>query len=215
MKNFLVIGMGKFGKHLALKLNSLGNNVIIVDKDQSIITELSESFPNSYVGDCTKPSVLKSLGINNFDYCIVAIGESFQSSLEITAQLKVLNAKYIISKANSEIQSKFLTLAGANEVVYPEKDIADKLAIRYNAENISDFIELTDEYCIYEIGVSEWIGHKISDLNIRNKYKINIIAVKHEDKSMAIPAADYAFRKGDHIVVMGLKEDMVKLSKKA
>ena len=214
MKNFLIIGMGEFGKHIAEKLHSLGNNIFIIDKDKSIIDELADKFHDTYIGDCTRSGVLKELGVGNFDACIVAIGENFQSSLEITAQLKELGAKYIVAKANSEIQCKFLTMAGADETVYPQRDTANKLAIKYNADNVFDFIELNDKYSIYEFAVNFWTGKKIQDLNVRNKYNINIIAVKNADGNMVVPTAQYTFGSGDHVIVLGEKKDIDKVAKK-
>ena len=136
MKSFLIIGIGEFGKHLAYKLQEMGNEVCIIDNDKSVIEVLSNDFENVYVGDCMNKIVLNDLGIKNFDACIVAIGQSFQASLEITSHLKELGAKYIISKANSDIQTKFLKMAGANETVYPEKDMAEKIDVKCYATNL-------------------------------------------------------------------------------
>ena len=142
MKSLLVIGMGRFGKHLARKLMELGNDVMIIDKDESIINTLSASFTDAFVGDCTNPAVIHSLGINNFDICFVTIGDNFQSSLEITSLLKEAGAKYIVSKATVDMQAKFLKQIGADEVVYPEHDMAIRLAIKHNANNVFDYIEI-------------------------------------------------------------------------
>lgn len=137
MKNILIIGIGRLGRHLAEKLTELNNSVMIVDKDENIINELAPRFTNAMIGDCTKEGVLRSLGVNNFDICFVTISDNFQSSLEITSLLKELGAKYVVSKANRDLQAKFLLRNGADEVVYPERDIAEKLAIRHNAKIFS------------------------------------------------------------------------------
>ena len=181
MKSILVIGMGILGRHLAYKMLEMGNEVMVVDKNEDTIQELSTIFSDSFVGDCTNEGVLRSLGVNNYDYCFVAVGEDFYASLEITSILKELGAKYVISKAKRERQEKFLKKIGADEVFYPEKEIAEKLAVRYNATNIFDYIELTSDYSIFEIPIiPEWTGKTIKELNIRKNHNINIIAIKND-----------------------------------
>ena len=215
MKSVLVIGMGRFGRSLATKLYELGNDVMIVDEDSELINELSPNFTDACVGDCRKELVLKSLGINNFDVCFVTIGENFQSSLEITSLLKELGAKRVVSKANRDIQAKFLLRNGADEVINPEKDMAEKLAIRYNANKIFDFIELTPEFSIFEIPIFEqWVGKSISSLDVRNKYEINILAVKQGQELKPLPGPAYVFAENDHIVVVGKVNVVTKLTSK-
>ncbi|MCR5741634.1 MAG: TrkA family potassium uptake protein, partial [Gammaproteobacteria bacterium] len=193
MKNVLIIGLGEFGKHLAMKLNQLKCEVCVIDQKAEIINMVQSDFANAYTGDCMNIHVLEELGIKDFDSCVVAIGQNFQASLEITSHLKELGAKYIISKASSEIQSKFLLLAGANETVYPERDIAEKVAIKCNATNLLDYVKLSDEYSIYEIAVlNSWVGHNLKDLDIRNKYEINIVAIRN-GKDITVPTAEYIF----------------------
>ena len=213
MKNVLVIGMGRSGRHLAAKMLELGNEVMIVDKDEEIIEELSPKFTDSFIGDCTNEGVIRALGVNNFDICFVCIGENFQSSLEITALLKDMHAKYIVSKANRDIQARFLKSVGADEVVYPERAIAEKLAIRFNADNVYDYIELTDEYSIFEIPVvEEWIGKSIGQIHVRRNYNINIIAIKKGEVLRPLPGGDYVFKSEDHLVVIGKSTDVFKLT---
>ncbi|EOR24968.1 Ktr system potassium uptake protein A [bioreactor metagenome] len=215
MKSILVIGMGILGKHLASKMQELGNDVMIVDKSDEVIQELSPIFKDSFVGDCTKEGVLRSLGVNNFDYCFVAIGEDFYASLEITSILKELGAKFVVSKAKRERQTEFLKKVGADEVFYPEKEIAEKLAVRYNATNIFDYIELTSEYCILEIPIApNWLGKTIENINVRATYKVNIIAIKNKNSLNPAPGGKYVFKEDDHIVVMGLSTDVFRLSSK-
>ena len=215
MKSILVIGMGRFGRHLAKKMLELGNDVMIVDKDTSVIEQYSTVFTDSQIADCTNENVLRALGVNHFDICFVAIGDDFQSSLVITALLKELNAKFVVAKAKQDIQADLLMRIGADEVVYPEREMAEKLAVRYNATIIFDFIELTKEYAIYEIPVpSAWTGKTISEINIRQKYKINIIAMKINNDLKLLPGADYRFTETDHMVVIGKATDVFKLSAK-
>lgn len=215
MKSILVIGMGILGQHLAGKMQELGNDVMIVDKSEEVIQELSPVFKDSFVGDCTHEGVLRSLGVNNFDYCFVAIGENFYASLEITSILKKLGARYVISKAKRDHQAEFLKKIGADEVFYPEKEIAEKLAVRYNATNIFDYIELTSEYSIFELPIiTDWIGKSIGDNNVRTTYNINIIAIKNKNSLIPAPGGNYKFKEEDHIVVIGRSTDVFKLSAK-
>ncbi len=216
MKSVLVIGMGTVGQHLAMKMQELGNDVMVVDKDENTIQELAVHFPNAIVGDCANEAVIKSIGVRNFDICFVAIGENFFSSLEITAILKEQGAVRVVSKAKQQRQADFLKKIGADEVFYPEKEIAEKLAVRYNATNIYDFIELTSDCSIFEIPiVPEWAGRTILDINVRNKYNVNIIAVKNADnKTDPMPSSMYQFKPEDHIVVIGNSSDVFKLAAK-
>jgi trk system potassium uptake protein TrkA len=207
--------MGRFGRHLANKLYNLNNDVMIVDKNQSIIEELSSNFTDAHIGDCTNADVLRSLGINNFDICFVAIGSNFQSSLEITSLLKEFGAKYVISKARSDIHMKFLLRNGADEVIYPEREMAEKLAIRHNSKNIFDFIELTPEYAIFEIPICDiWSGKSISSVDVRRKYHINILAIKNGNNLMPLPGGDYIFTMKDHIIIIGKPSDVFKLTER-
>lgn len=215
MKSILVIGMGRFGRHLAKKMQELGNDVLIVDKDSTVIEQFSTLFTDAQIADCTNESALRALGVSHFDICFVAIGDDFQSSLVITALLKELKAKFVVAKAKQDIQADLLIRIGADEVVYPEREMAEKLAVRYNATNIFDYIELTKEYAIYEIPVPDaWVGKTILEINIRQKYKINIIAMKVNNDLKLLPGADYRFEETDHMVVIGKAADVFKLSGK-
>ncbi|WP_313344284.1 TrkA family potassium uptake protein [Sedimentibacter sp.] len=213
MKSFLIIGMGAFGSHLALKMSKLNNDVMIVDKDASIIDEMSSIITDAQIGDCTKEDVLRALGVSNFDICFVTIGDTFQSSLEITSLLKDLGAKYVISKASRDIQAKFLLRNGADEVIYPDKDMAEKLAVRCSSNNVLDFFSINNEYSLYEIPIKQsWVGNSIEEVNVRKKYHINILLIKNGDSIMTLPKADYIFKDDDQIIVIGKSEDVIKIS---
>ena len=215
MKSILVIGMGTLGVHLAAKMQELGNDVMIVDRSEERIQELSTQFKNSFVGDCVNEGVLRSLGVNNFDICFVAVGENSYASLEITSLLKELGAKYVVSKAKRVRQADFLRKIGADEVFFPEREIAEKLAVRYNATNIFDYIELTSEYSIFEIPIlPEWSGKNITEIDVRRTYNINIIAVKQNGILTPVSDGNFIFREGDHIVVIGKSSDVFRLSAK-
>lgn len=213
MKSVLIIGMGRFGRHLAHKMQELGNDVMIIDKDAEKIEPYTNTFTDSQIGDCTNEAVCRALEVSHFDICFVTIGEDFQSSLVITSLLKGLGAKLVVSKAKQDIQADLLRKIGADEVVYPEREMAEKLAIRFTAKNIFDYIPLTSDYSIYEIPVlPAWVGQSIFELNIRRKYRINIIAVKHDNRLAPMPGPDYIFREIDHLVVIGRSEDVFKLT---
>ena len=214
MKKILIIGLGEFGKHTARKFQELKNEVCIVDIRHDIINRLSDEFPNAYVGDCMQLQTLREIGVKNFDICVVAVGANFQASLEITSNLKELHASYIISKAASELQAKFLKMAGANETVYPEKDIAEKIAIKHNTNDLFDYIKLSKDYNVSEIKIlKSWTGKTIRELDIRNHYNVNILAVKTNDE-IILPSRDYCFNDDDHVYLFGKDEDIFRLEKR-
>ena len=215
MKSVLIIGMGRTGRHLASKMQELGNDVMIVDKNPAIIEALSGRFTDSNICDCTNDAIIKALGVDNFDICFVTIGEDFQASLVVTSLLKQFGARMIVSKAKQDIQADLLRKIGADEIVCPEREISEKLAVRYNADNIFDFIPLTADYSIYELPIqAAWIGQTLSGLNVRRKYQINIIAVKHDNEINPNVGPDYRFREGDHIILIGRSNEVFKLAAK-
>lgn len=215
MKSVLIIGMGRFGRHLCMNMSRLGHQIMIVDDHEENLEEMLPYVVSAKIGDCTKPEVLKSLGIGNFDLCFICIGTNFQSSLEVTSQVKEMGGKYVISKATRDIQAKFLLRNGADEVIYPERDEAEKLAMRFSANHVYDYIELSEDYSIYEIPpLEEWEGKTLKELDIRNKHHIVILGVKKGEKVEMISASDYKIGKEDHLMVLGKKEDTEKILKK-
>lgn len=215
MKSILVIGVGRFGRHLATKFIELKNEVMVVDKIEERVSGLLSIATTAQIGDCTNEEVLRSLGVKNFDICFVCIGDDFQSSLEITSLLKELGAKFVVSRARREIQAKFLLRNGADEVVYPEKEIAEKSAIKYSANHVFDYIELTPEYSIFEVPpLQSWMGKTIAEISIREKYHINILAIKVDEDVFPLPKAEHVFKEEEHLIVAGMKNDMVKFLKK-
>ena len=215
MKSVLIIGMGTLGRHLARKMIEYGNEVMIVDSKEEIIQEMAQEIPNAIVGDCAAEGVLRSLGVSNFDFCFVTVGEDFYAALEITAILKELGAKCVISKAKKNRQADFLKKIGADEVFYPEEEMAESLAIRYTADNIYDYIELNEEYSVYEMPIlKEWKGKTIKNVDVRKLYNINIIAIKKGSDLIPSPAPEYVFEEEDHIIVIGKADDVLKISAK-
>jgi len=178
-KSILLIGLGRFGRHIAMKLDELHHQVMAVDKEDSRVEAILPFVTNAQIGDATNEDFLSSLGIRNFDVCIVAIGDNFQNSLETTSLLKELGAKMVVSRASRDIHAKFLLRNGADEIVYPEKQLANWTAMRYSSDHILDYIELDEDHAIFELSVPhEWTGKTVGQLDIRKKYDINIMAVK-------------------------------------
>lgn len=213
VKNVLVIGLGRFGQHLCRELGELGAEVMAVDMEEAA-TDCVEQYVSAIrIGDCTNPDVLRSLGVNDYDACIVCIGNNFQNSLEITSQLKDMGAKYVISKANRDIQAKFLEKNGADEVVYPNRDLAKKLAEKVSSDHVFDYIELTDEYSIYEIAPhASWIGKSIRQSDIRAKHHLNVLGTKKNGETKIMPLADHVIEKDEHLMVIGTKKDIDKIT---
>lgn len=212
MRAMLVIGIGRFGKHLATRLSEFGNEVMIVDKREDRINELLPVVTRAQIGDCTDEKLLRSLGVGNFDVCFVCIGDNFQASLEITSLLKDLGAKHVVSKTDRAIHEKFLLRNGADEVIHPERDVALRAARKYSARNVFDYVELTQDFSIYEIAAPEsWIGKSIRQINVRSKYNINIFAIKLDEKIMPVTNAEHVFRQGEHLIIAGNTKDSSRL----
>ena len=184
MKNVLLIGLGRFGRHLAMQLSELGHQVMAVDRDEERVNECMPFVTNAQIGDSTRVDFLRSLGVSNYDVCYVTISGDFQNSLETTSLLKELGAKYVVSRAERDVQAKFLLRNGADAVTYPEKQLAKWAAIRYTANHIFDYIELDEKHAIIEVAVPDsWQGHSIGELDIRRKYGVNILGVKRDGKT--------------------------------
>lgn len=215
MKSVLLIGMGLFGQTVGEKLMNMGDAVMIVDKDEDIINTLAPKYTGALIANCMNADNLKSLDIPSYDACVVAIGDDFQSSLEITSNLKDLGAKYVVSKANTDIQRKFLFRVGADEVVHPNRDLAEKLAVKLNSKKVYDYIELDDEHSICEIAAPQkWVGKTLVDINPRGNFGLNVLTIK-KGKSI-IPALDanYVFAEGDHLLVFGNTEKILAFTNK-
>ena len=169
-KNVLLIGLGRFGKHMAMDLNRLGHEVMAVDLNEDRVNEILPYVTNAQIGDSTNEEFLESLGIGNYDLCVVAIGNNFQNSLETTSLLKDMGARLVVSRAERDVQAKFLLRNGADKVVYPERQMAKWAAIRFTADHILDFIEVDDTHAIFEVEMPrQWIGKTVGQLNIRQK----------------------------------------------
>ena len=192
MKSILLIGLGRFGKHIDIHLNHLKHQVMAVDIVEERVDNVLPYVTNAQIGDSTNPDFMESLGVRNFDVCIVAIGNHFQNSLETTSLLKELGARLVVSRAARDVQAKFLLRNGADEIVYPEKQLAKWTAIRYTADHVLDYIELDEEHAMFEIPVpGNWAGRTIGQIDIRKKFNINIMGVKKNGKLELYFSADF------------------------
>lgn len=204
MKNILLIGLGHFGKHIAMELNQLGHEVMAIDNDEEKVNDVLQYVTNAQIGDSTDPDFLNSLGIRNFDVCIVTMSGNFQNSLETTSLLKELGASFVVSAAKRDVQEKFLLRNGADRVVYPEKQMAKWTAIRYTSDHILDYIEVDDSYAIFEVQVPDnWIGKSIGRIDIRKKYNINILALKEYGKMNMAITPDTVLSSNISMLVLG------------
>lgn len=193
-------------------LAALDNEIMIVDQEEERLEDMLPLVVSAKIGDCTNETVLRSLGVANFDICFVCIGTNFQSSLEITSLVKELGGRHVVSKANRDIHAKFLLRNGADEVIYPDRDIAEKIAVKYSANHVFDYIELTDEYSIYETPpLPEWVGKSLKESDIRNRHHINVLGTKRGEHANLMPPADYIIRSDDHMMIIGKKTDIDKL----
>ena len=211
MKTILLIGLGRFGKNVALHLNQLGHQVMAVDDVEQRVEAVLPYVTNAQIGNSTNGDFLDSLGIRNFDVCIVAIGNDFQSSLETTSLLKEMGAKLVVSLAATDVQEKFLLRNGADEVVFPEKQLAKWTAIRYSADHILDYIELDEDHAMFEIPVPDnWAGRSIGQIDIRKKYSIYIMGVKRNGKLELSISPHMVLEAGQTMQVLGKNKDLQK-----
>ena len=204
MKNVLLIGLGRFGMHVAAHLYDLGHQVMAVDTDEDRVNKVLPIVTNAQIGDSTDADFLRSLGVDNYDVCIVTIGGNFQNSLETASLLEELGAKKVVARAERDVQAKFLLRNGADEVVYPEKQVAKWTAIRYTADHILDYIEVDDSHGIFEVDVPPaWIGKSVGELDIRRKFDINIIALRRGGKTEFSVSPDMTLDDECTLLVMG------------
>ena len=209
MKSVLLIGLGRFGRHMAAKLRELHHEVLAVDKDEERVNDALDIVTHAQIGDSTNPAFIASLGVRNFDMCVVAIGDDFQSSLETTALLKEQGAPYVLARAARDVHAKFLLRNGADDVVYPERQSASWAAVWYSSDHIFDYIELTPDHSIYETAVPPaWVGKTIGQLGVRQRHGINILATKRGGQLNPIPGGDHCFQAEETILVLGANKDV-------
>ncbi|ABR49434.1 TrkA-N domain protein [Alkaliphilus metalliredigens QYMF] len=183
MKDFLVIGCGRFGKSIAISLSNRGSNVTIIDINEKIIQQLCDKVRHAVIGDATNSNNLEILEIEKYDAIIVATGTDVEASVVITETLQDLGAKYIIVRALHNAHARLLELTGADRIVFPQRDMGVRLAHNLNSNTLVDYLELSPEYSIMEVEVlSKSVGKTLIDLNFRSKYQVNIMAIKSEEK---------------------------------
>lgn len=211
MKSVLLIGLGRFGRGVAEKLNELHHQVLAVDRNEGRVNEILPLATDAQIGDATSENFLRTLGVDNFDVCIVTIGEDFQSSLETTSLLKELGAKKVVSRASSEVHRKFLLRNGADDVVYPEGQLAAWTAIRHTTDHVLDYISLDGEYSIYDLSVpAEWHGKTVGGIDIRKKYNLNLLAVRENGYPSMAVTSDTLLQENQTILVLGKWKDIQK-----
>lgn len=204
MKSILVIGAGKFGHYLCRYLSNLNCEIMIVDENEEKLSDMLGFVASAKVGDCTRRDVIDSIGAEDFDETVVCIPDSFQNSLQIVDLLVECGSKSITAVASTEIQAKFLAKNGADHVVFPEKDRAERLAVALSDDNVFDYLKLSDGYAIYEIvPPRKWIGQTILDVDVRRRYNVNIISIKAPSGHMMLPTPEYVFNSEDHLMVFG------------
>ena len=211
MKSILLIGLGRFGRHVAEELNKLGHEVMAVDKDEERVEDVMSYVTAAQIGDSTKQEFLESLGVSNYDVCIVTISSNFQSSLETTSLLKELGAKFVVSRAARDVQAKFLLRNGADKVVYPERQLAKWTAIRYSSDHLLDYVELEDDYAIFEVDVpAEWNGKTVGEINIRKRFDVTLMAIRENGELQMSINSDTMIRSDQTLMVLGHYQDMKK-----
>lgn len=211
-KQYIVIGLGRFGLSVAKTLYALDNDVLVIDSNEEAVQEIADSVTHAVQMDATDEGALRSLGIRNFDVAVITIGKDIQSSIMVTLLIKELGVKYIIAKAHNELHAKVLYKIGADRVILPEKDMGVRVAHNLVSSSILDYIELSPDYSIAEIvSPEEWHGKTLRELNVRVKYGINVMAIKKEKDINVSPGADDRVEPGDIIVAIGGSDDLSKL----
>ena len=211
MKNVLLIGLGRFGRHMAQKLSDLHHQVLVIDKDEHKIQEAMAYVTNAEIGDATDPALIDSLGVKDFDLCVVTMSHDLQASLEITALLKKKGAPFVVVRVSRDTHAQFLLSCGADDIIYPEKQIADWAAVRYSGDHVYDYTRLSADHAIYETEIPDnWAGHTLVDLQVRQKYHLNILAIRRDGTVDPMPGPNYQFNMNDRVVLLGSDKDVQK-----
>ena len=209
MKQILIIGLGRFGLHIAKKLQEVHIQVLGVDSNEERVKVALPYVTNAEIGDATNQKLLGSLGVANFDVCIVAIGNDFLASLETTSYLKELGAKKVVARAARDHEENFLLRNGADAVVYPEKSMGNLTAIQWSSENVLDYIQVSKDFAVFEIEMpKDWAGKSIGEIDVRKNFKVNIIAVKSKDAVNVSLDSDYRFSEGESLYIIGKDKDI-------
>ena len=210
MKSVLLIGLGRFGMHALEKMNEFDIEIMAVDRNEARVNEILPMVTDAQIGDAANMTFLRSLGVDNFDLCLVAIGDDFQNSLVITAYLKELGARKVIARASSEIQRQFLLRNGADDVIYPEKQMAEWMVVRHAVDHVLNYIGLDGDLAIYEVTVpEEWFGKTVAALDIRRRFNLNILTIRSNGSSVQVDG-NTVLNENDILLVVGKWEDVRK-----
>jgi trk system potassium uptake protein TrkA len=216
MKQFIVLGLGRFGSAVATTLVELGHEVLGVDNDEERVNDLKDKITQAVQADITEEKVLKELGVKNFDAAIVSIGTDLEASILVTMMLKEMGLKYIIAKALNNLHAKVLEKIGVDKIVFPERDMGRRIARSLIIPNIKDYIELEPDYSVIEIeALPEFANKTLSELDLRNKYGINVLAIKRDNSFNVSPQAKDIIKKGDFLIVIGETKKINKLAGKS
>lgn len=214
MKSFLVIGLGRFGASVARELSSLGHEVLVLDENADNVQRIADDVTQAIVGDAQDEAILRSVGARNFDCCVVGVASDLEASVLITVLLKEQGAKYIVAKAQSAVHARVLERIGADRVVLPESEMGQRLAQRLARTNVVDFIGVSDDFSIVEIHPPRaWVGHSLGELNVRAKYLINVLAIRHGEGGHVdvTPAVDQVIGGDDVLIVIGTNDNVNKV----
>ncbi len=209
MKSVLLVGLGRFGMYLAQALTELGNQVLAVDRNEDRVNDALRYVTDAQIADASSERFIASLGVRDFDLCIVTIGDDFRSSLEVTSLLKEQGAPFVLSRATEDSHAKFLLRNGADDVIRVEQHMAHWTAVTYSDDRIFDYMQLSDDYAIYEASVpAPWLGKTVVQLEVRKRYNINVLAVKRSGVLTPLAGAEHVFAAGETVLVLGARKDM-------
>lgn len=215
MKQILVIGAGRFGASITTTLYEMGHDVMVIDESEEVINQIADSATHAIQGNAVDERTINSIGVRNFDVCVIAMGADIQSSILISIMLKEAGAKYVVAKAQNDLHAKVLYKIGVDKVVFPERDMGAKIAQSLVSSNIMDYIELSPDYSIVEIvALDEWAGKNLVELNMRSKYGVNIMAIKKGSDINISPMASTVIEENDILIVVGHNDDLSSLDKK-
>lgn len=211
MKNVLLIGLGRFGRHMAQKMSDMNHQILVVDKSEHKVQEAMSYATNAEIGDATDPALIASLGVKDFDLCVVTMSHDLQASLEITALLKENGAPFVLVRVSRDTHARFLLACGADEIIYPEKQMADWAAVRYTGDHVYDYTRLSPDHAIYETEIPDsWIGHTVVDLGVRQRYRLNILALRRNGNVDPMFGPSTVLQAGDRVILLGSDKDVQK-----
>ncbi|MBQ6720927.1 MAG: TrkA family potassium uptake protein [Clostridia bacterium] len=211
MKNVLLIGLGRFGRHMAQKMSDMNHQILAIDKNEHKVQEAMSYVTNAEIGDATDPVLIASLGVKDFDLCVVTMSHDLQASLEITALLKENGAPFVLVRVSRDTHARFLLACGADEIIYPEKQMADWAAVRYTGDHVYDYTRLSPDHAIYETEIPDsWIGHTVVDLGVRQRYRLNILALRRDGNVDPMFGPATVLQAGDRIILLGSDKDVQK-----